>query len=72
MPSDTQAVLDQATADINAMDDVVDSVLALIDTLVAQVKANINDPTALKAALVVFEAKKQALADAVAANTPAA
>lgn len=67
-----QDVLDKAVADITAMDDVVDSALKLIDTLVAAVKANANDPTALNAALVAIEAKKDALAASVAANTPAA
>lgn len=67
-----QETLDQAVTDITAMDDVVDGAMSLMDTLSALVKANANNPAALQAALTTFEAKKQALADSIAANTPAA
>jgi len=67
-----QDVLDAAVATITAEDDAVDSAIILINTLVAQVQANINNPTALQALLDTAKAKTQALAQAVAANTPAA
>jgi hypothetical protein len=72
MATPIQTVLDQAVAQISAMDDVEDSAVALINTLVAQVQANINDPTALQAILDVAKTKTDALAAAVAAGTPAA
>lgn len=64
--------LDRAVTDISAMDDVADGAIALMNALTALVKANINNPAALQAALTTFEAKKDALAAAVVANTPAA
>lgn len=67
----TQAAMDKAVSDMSAMDDVVDSAMALIDTLVATVRANKTDPAALEAALVTIEAKKEALANSVATNTDA-
>ena len=48
------------------------SVLTLVQGLVAQVEANKNDPAKLDALLAKMKANSQSLADAVVANTPAA
>lgn len=66
-----QDVLDAAVAQITAIETVEDSATALINSLVAQVQANINDPAALQQVLTDVKAKTDALAAAVAANTPA-
>jgi uncharacterized phosphosugar-binding protein len=72
MANSTQVVIDRAIAAISSNTSVVSSAIALMDALTALVRDNLEDPTALSAALDTFEAEKQALADAVARNTPAA
>lgn len=70
--ANSQAVIDRAVQEIGEMSSAVDSAVALMDTLSQLVRDNIEDPTALSAALDAFDAKKDELAAAVARNTPAA
>jgi len=53
------------------MTSVVQSVLTLIDHLVEQVANANNDPVATQTVLDSIRAKREALANAVAENTPA-
>lgn len=68
--ANSQAVIDRAVASISAITSVADSAIALMDMLSQLVRDNIEDPTALEAALNAFDAKKDELAAAVARNTP--
>jgi hypothetical protein len=60
----TQAVADEETVDA--------SVITLLGQLSAQITAAGTDPAKLSALTTRLQAQKQALADAVVANTPAA
>lgn len=64
--------LSTITADIQSNSDAVDSAVELLTTLASEIAANANDPAAISALAAQLEAKTQALADAVVANTPAA
>src|SRR5262249_17398140 len=71
------ATLDQAISDVTAQTTVVGSAVTLLQSLSQQLKdaiaANQNgDPTKLAALDTALTANTKALADAVAANTPAA
>lgn len=66
------ALLDQLTADVAAETTVDNAVLALITSLVQQIKDAGTDPVALKALTDQMEANATALQTAVTANTPAA
>lgn len=65
------AQLDALQAAVAAESTVIDSAIALITGLAAQVEAAKNDPVAIAALVADVNAKAQALADAVKANTPA-
>ncbi len=58
-------------AAVAASDAVIQSAVLLINGLAQQIKDAGTDPVALAAVIADIEANKQALADAVAANTPA-
>lgn len=66
------AQLDQLTADVQKQGDVVASAVTLLQGLKAALDAAGTDPTKLAALSAQIEAQTQSLADAVAANTPAA
>lgn len=59
-------------ADVTAEDSVIDSAVALLQGLAAQVAALQPNQAAIDALAADIEAKTTALANAVAANTPAA
>lgn len=59
-------------SEIAANRSAVDSAKTLIQTLVAEVEANKNDPAALQALVDDLKANDADLAGAVAENTPAA
>ena len=64
--------LDDLTAQVAAEDTVVDSAIALINGLAAQIAALPANQAAIDALAADVKAKAQTLADSVAANTPAA
>jgi chromosome segregation ATPase len=64
--------LDDITAQVHSNSDAIDSAKALIQALADRIANNVNDPTALQALVDELRQKDQELADAVAANTPAA
>lgn len=64
--------MDALEAAVTAEDTVIDSVIVLLGTLSQMVKDAGTDPARLAAVVAGINAKKQALADAVVANTPAA
>ena len=68
------ATLADITAAVAAEKTVEDSVVALLQTLSADLKAALasNDPAAMQAVVDQIDANAKALADAVSANTPAA
>ena len=66
------AALDTLTAEVARNTTVEASALALIQGLAAQIKSAGTDPVALKAITDSLTANDDALAAAVAANTPAA
>lgn len=66
------ADLTTLTKDVNDETTVVNSAIALIQGLAAQITAAGTDPAALKALTDSMEATQASLAAAVAANTPAA
>lgn len=61
--------LDDLTAQVAAEDTVVDSAIALINGLAAQIASLPASQAAIDALAADVKAKGQALADAVAANT---
>lgn len=65
------ATLDDVTAAVAEQTDVVQSAVTLLDSLHQQLQDALasNDPAAIQAVVDSIEANKQALADAVAANT---
>jgi len=72
MENTMSAKLDELIAAVAAEDEVIDSVLTLVTDLVAQVQANLTDPVALQKLIDDVTSKKDKMAAAVAANTPAA
>lgn len=64
--------LEQLQADVTAEDTVIGSAITLLNGLYAQLQAAGTDPVALAALSTDIQAKTQALAAAVTANTPAA
>lgn len=64
--------LSDVQADVTAEDTVVDSAIALLNGLSAQIAALQPNQAAIDALAADIKGKTQALADAVAANTPAA
>ena len=68
MADEEQDDIDAATAEINATNGVVPSVLALIDNFVATIEAAGSDRAALKQAVSDMKTHREALAAAVAAN----
>ena len=66
------AKLDELQAAVAAENAVIQSAILLINGLAQAVKDAGTDPDKLAAVVADIEANKQALADAVAANTPAA
>jgi hypothetical protein len=65
----TQA-LDDLRAKVEANSSVIDSAVTLINTLAEEIRNNIDDSDALEELANGLDAKSQALAAAVAANTP--
>jgi prefoldin subunit 5 len=65
------ATLDDVKTKVEAENTVIDSAITLLGDLSAQIAALKNDPAALQALADEIDAKKAALAAAVAANTPA-
>lgn len=63
-------VLDDLEAEVARETTVVDSVLALVTQLLAQVEANKTDPVRLQAIVDSVRANDDKLAAAVTANTP--
>lgn len=66
------AVLDDLTANVTANTSAVNSAIALLQNLKAQLDAAGTDPAKLKALSDTLGANDAALAAAVTANTPAA
>jgi uncharacterized protein YoxC len=66
------ATLDDLQADVTAEDTVIDSAITLLKGLADALKAAGTDPAKLAALHTDITAKTDALAAAVAANTPAA
>jgi hypothetical protein len=66
------AALDDLQAAVAAEDTVIDSAVTLIQGIPALIAAAGTDPAKLQALTADITAKSQALAAAVAANTPAA
>lgn len=67
----TDDALARIQASINDLTTVENAAIALLGDLANQVRANINDPVALDNLAKQIDAQKQALADAIAANTVA-
>ena len=65
------AELDRLTTEVEETKTAVDSVLALVTGLADQIRALKDDPVRLEALADELDAKQQAIAAAVAANTPA-
>lgn len=68
MAADLTTLQSQVAANTN----VIQSAITLIQGLAAQLQAAKNDPTAIQAIIDTMNANDTALAQAVAANTPAA
>jgi hypothetical protein len=68
----TMSALDDLTAQVTATTTVEASILTLVAGLAAQLKAAGTDPAKLTALTAQLQASAQTLANAVAANTPAA
>ena len=65
------ADLTPLATEIAALTTVVDSAVALIDSLADQLEAAKTDPAAIQALADSLRAQKTELSDAVVANTPA-
>ena len=65
------AALDDLTAQVAANKTVIDSALALINGIAARITAAGTDPTALANLTASLKSEDDALAAAVATNTPA-
>lgn len=68
----TMALIDDLTADVTAQTTVVGSAVTLLQGLKAALDAAGTDPAKLQAIKDGLDANTKTLADAVAANTPAA
>ena len=68
----TMADLTALTEQVSSNTDVVNSAVVLIAGLADQLQAAASDPAAVQALADTLRTNNQALADAVAANTPAA
>jgi hypothetical protein len=68
----TQEVIEQLVTESAANTSATNSALNLLHTLIGQVEANVDDPTALQAVLDTFKANDQALAAGVTNGTVAA
>ncbi len=68
----TSPELDALSAQVTATDTVIDSAITLINGLAAQITATAGDKPAALALAAALKEKADALAAAVAANTPAA
>ena len=64
--------VDNLTAQVKANSDAIDSAVVLINGIAARIEAAGVDPAKLKALSDELKSKDQTLAEAVAANTPAA
>lgn len=64
--------LDDLTAQVTAIETQSDSIITLCNGLAEQLAAAKEDPAAIQALADSLKTKAQAIADAVAANTPAA
>ena len=64
--------LDALEQEVGSISTVSDSVIALLDGIKAQLDAAGTDPARLSALTAALAAKRQALADAVVRDTPAA
>lgn len=65
------AALDRLTTEVNENTAVIDSAVTLINGLAQQIRDAVDDPAKLNALADELDAKSNALAAAVAANTPA-
>lgn len=65
------AALDRLTLEVSENASAVDSAITLITNLAEQIRDALGDEDALNALADDLDAKSQALASAVAANTPA-
>lgn len=63
------AALDRLTTEVSETSTAVDSVLALVEGLAQQIRDAAEDPVKLNALADELDAKQQAIAAAVAANT---
>ena len=68
----TQEVLDRAVEEIGEAKNIQAGAILAMDTLGTIVRENVNDPTALLAALDDFDNSKVELAAAIVRNTQAA
>lgn len=66
------AAIDDIGDKLTALESVQDGVVTLLTTLSADLKAAGTDPAKLAAISARLDADKQKMADAIAANTPAA
>ncbi|MDP2322587.1 MAG: hypothetical protein Q8N51_00975 [Gammaproteobacteria bacterium] len=66
------AELDRLTSEVAENGAVIQSAITLLNGLAQQIRDNANDPAALTALADELDANEQALAAAVAANTPSA
>lgn len=64
------AELDRLKTEVAETNTAIGSVLALVEGLAQQIRDNATDPAALTALADELDAQQQAIADAVAANTP--
>jgi uncharacterized protein YoxC len=64
------AELDRLTAEVSETSTAVDSIIALVEGLAQQIRDNVSDPAALTKLADELDAKQQAIAAAVSANTP--
>lgn len=64
------AALDRLTSEVSETSTAIDSVLALVEGLAQQIRDAADDPVKLNALADELDAKQQAIAAAVAANTP--
>jgi uncharacterized coiled-coil protein SlyX len=62
--------LDRLTAEVTETNTAIDSVLTLVAGLAEQIRENAEDPAKLNALADELDAKQQAIAAAIAANTP--
>lgn len=64
--------LTRITTEVTEMSDAVDGAVALLNELAQIIRDNATDPAALNALADQLDSKGTALAEAIAANTPAA